>query len=105
MMNLVTRQLRAPTALLRGWTGLLGTLLTLLLLGVLVVGSVHHHSDSASDHACAICSASHAPAVVTATGCAAATTFAASGSVSFRYIAAPTAPRPATARSRAPPVA
>jgi hypothetical protein len=58
--------MRAPTALLRGCAGLLGPLLSVLLLGVLVVGSVHHHSDSASDHACAICSASHVPAVVTA---------------------------------------
>src|SRR5690349_18249077 len=105
MMNDVTRPLRAPTALLRGWADLLGPLLSLLLLGVLVVGSVHHHSDGASDHACAICSASHVPAVVTVAGSAAATMFTASGSVSVQYAAAPTAPRLAAARSRAPPAA
>jgi len=99
------RSLRAPTALLRGSAGLLGPVLSVLLLGVLVVGSVHHHSDSASDHACAICSASHVPAVVTVAGSAVATAFTPSGRVSVQYAAAPTAPRVAAARSRAPPAA
>lgn len=36
----------------------------LMLVAGLFVGGVHHH-DAASDHACAVCTLSHAPATTT----------------------------------------
>lgn len=37
----------------------------LLLLAGLVVGAVHHHDDGPTVHPCAVCTASHAPAIDT----------------------------------------
>ncbi|HTM57884.1 MAG TPA: hypothetical protein VL123_05655 [Candidatus Udaeobacter sp.] len=42
---------------------LLAPLLVALLLGVVVVGSTHHHGQLDGHHPCAVCNAAHAPAV------------------------------------------
>ena len=41
----------------------LGPALALLLVGVVVMGSAHHHGALDGDHACAVCTAAHAPAI------------------------------------------
>ena len=43
----------------------LGPALTVLLLGIVLIGGVHHHGALDSHHACALCTAAHAPAVGT----------------------------------------
>ena len=53
------------TASLRRSSGLLSIALSFLLVLTGVVGALHHHGDSAAGHACAVCTASHAPAVTT----------------------------------------
>lgn len=45
----------------RRWAALLPGL---MLLAGLVVGGIHHHAEG-SDRACAVCTASHAPAAAT----------------------------------------
>lgn len=45
----------------------LGPFMAVLLLALVVVGGVHRHESGDSRHDCAVCSASHAPAVAGAT--------------------------------------
>ncbi len=56
-----------------------------------VVGALHHHGESTAGHACAVCNASHAPAVPTV---------AAAGSTTPALL-----PGRVDARRRAPPLA
>lgn len=46
---------------------LLGPVLGLLLASSLVVTALHHHAETSSGHACAVCNVGHAPAVTTMT--------------------------------------
>ena len=50
---------------LRRHSRFLGPALTLVLVLSGVVGALHHHEASAAGHACAVCTASNAPAVTT----------------------------------------
>src|SRR5262249_34164104 len=66
---------RSRTAMKRpAMNQLVSRLLGVLLAGVLLCSPVaaahHHHGGNADDHACALCNASHAPAVVSGTAAA-----------------------------------
>ncbi len=50
---------------LRRLAGILGPALGIVWLCSLVAVGVHHHAGSTEGHACAVCTASHAPAVTT----------------------------------------
>ncbi len=80
----------------------LAPLAGLVLLLALVSGGLHHHADGALSHACAVCTASHAPAVTTVTQALGAPLVHGA-----RVVLAPaTHPRPiavAASDSRAPP--
>lgn len=52
---------------LRRLAGCVSPLLGLALACSLVVMAFHHHDGNAAGHACAVCSASHVPAVTPAT--------------------------------------
>ena len=48
----------------------MGPALAVVLTCALLLVGVHHHSDGAGSHPCALCNASHASAAATGTGAA-----------------------------------
>jgi len=84
------------------WTGVIVPVLGLLLLGVPVAAGFHHHADEAT-HPCAVCTASHAPAVATDAAVEPSAPLAKGGRTPTPELPAPPAPRAAHASSRAPP--
>jgi len=55
----------SPLSTMRRLAGTLGPVLGLVLACALFVTGVHHHGDASSERSCAMCIASHAPAVAT----------------------------------------
>jgi hypothetical protein len=90
------------TASFRPLAHRLSPVLGLLLLVTLFAGGTHHHEDG-RDHACAVCTVGHAPAVAADIAAPAA---APDGPERALHAPTPFSPRPArseTASSRAPP--
>jgi hypothetical protein len=80
------------------------TLCVMLLLSG-VVGALHHHGESAAGHACAVCTASHAPAVPTVAAASSSTPALLPGRVEAPRAELPPAFRVVAIAARAPPLA
>jgi hypothetical protein len=92
------------SAHIRPFVRRLAPMMGLLLLVLVVAGSAHHHA-AGPQHVCAVCTASHSPAVIADLTAPMA---APAGSPRLLITPGPDAPRsarPATASSRAPPQA
>jgi hypothetical protein len=90
--------------LIRRLTGALAIPIALLLLGATLAGGLHHHGGAQSRDTCALCTASHTPAVASIATASPGPALGAERVVVWRAPRAhtPALPRPS---SRAPPLA
>jgi hypothetical protein len=79
--------------------------LCVVLLFSGVVGALHHHGESAAGHACAVCTASHAPAVPTVAVAGSTTPALLPGRVDAPRAELPPQIRAVAIAARAPPLA
>jgi hypothetical protein len=84
---------------------LLGPVLGLVLATSLVVTAFHHHAESATGHACVVCSVGHAPAITTVTATGTSAPAPRAERVDAPRAQLPPAPRIAAIAARAPPSA
>lgn len=90
---------------LRRLAGILGPTLGIVLVCSLVVAGVHHHTGSSEGHACAVCTASHAPAVTTVAAAGSPTPALLPGRVDAPRAELPLQVRVVAIAARAPPLA
>ena len=92
-------------AALRRSCGFLSIALSLVLMLSGFVGALHHHGESAAGHACAICTASHAPAITTMTAAGSSAPILLPGRVDAPRSELPLQVRVVAIAARAPPLA
>jgi len=95
----------ASMSLFRRTARWIGPVFVILMLGVVLLGALHHHDGLGDRHPCALCSAAHSPAVTGGSAPALGATVSSSRPIATPYLEPRTLLRVHGVASRAPPSA